>query len=146
MQKPMKNQLDQAVKLVDEARRQIEVEVTALNLLLKEEKIEIDEYTKCQAASRQEKAKRIYPEIANVLAYAHTPGASAQARYLKAAYDHLATGQASLEAFSWKAAQQVAELHTQDAYRREKDEERDAINREAQVLTLEDLLPKTSEQ
>ena len=139
-----KAQLDQAVRLVDEARQQIEVEVTALNRLLREGEIESTDYTKRQAELRQEKVSRIQPEIADVLVQARQNSATRQSRYLTAAYDHLASGRATLEAFAWRDAQRAARLHSEAACRREKEEERADINRQAQHLTLKDLFPTQS--
>ena len=92
MQQLTKAQLDQAIQLVDEARHRIEVEVTALNRLLREGKIERTDYVKRQAELRQEKVSRLQPEIADILIQARRNSATRQSRYLTAAYDHLASG------------------------------------------------------
>ena len=105
--------LNQAIQQVDEARRQIEVELTALDRLLHEGNIQLADYTQRQAELRAEKAKRLQTEVEEVLAQTFTGVKINQARYLKAAYDHLATGRAKLEAFAWKDAQRASQLHSE---------------------------------
>ena len=141
MQQATMTSLDQAIEFVDEARRQIEVELAALGRLLHEGKIQVTDYTKRQAELREEKIKGLKTDVADVLAQTYTGTKMNQARYLKAAYDHLATGRAKLEAFSWKDAQLAAQLHSEEAYRQERNKEREEIQRQAQELTLEDLFP-----
>ena len=133
--------LDQAVQLVDEARRQIEVEFTALGRLLREGKIQLTDYTQRQAELRQEKAKKLERDVADVLAQTYTGAKNHQARYLKAAFEHLSTGRAKIEAFAWKDAHITSQLHSDEAYRRERNHEREQIQRESEELTLADLFP-----
>ena len=134
--------LDEAVQLVDEARRQIEVEVAALRRLLNEDHIQITDYTRRQAELREAKVEHVKTAVANALSQTYTGTRLKQARYLKAAYDHLATGSAKLEAFAWKDAQLKAQLHSEEAFRQRRNQEREAIQREAQALTKEQLFPQ----
>jgi hypothetical protein len=133
--------LDEAVQLVDEARRQIEIEVTALRRLLNEGHIQAADYTRRQAELRQTKVEHIKDAVADALSQVYNGTRLNQAHYLKAAYDHLATGSAKLEAFAWKDAQLKSQLHSEEAYRQERSKEREAIQREAQALTREQLFP-----
>ncbi len=133
--------LDEAIKLVDAARRQIEIEVTALGRLLHEGKIQVTDYTKRQAELREEKVEPIKATIDHVLSQTYTGSKLKQARYLKAAYDHLAAGRANIEAFAWKDAQRKAQLHSEEAYQQDRNKEREEIQREAQALTLDNLFP-----
>lgn len=135
--------LDKAVQLVDEARRQMEVEATALRRLLNEGHIQVADYTRRQAELREAKANSLKTAVDEALSQTYTGMRLNQARYLKAAYDHLATGAAKLEAFAWKDAQLKAQLHNEEAYRQERNKEREAIQREAQALTQEQLFPKS---
>jgi len=45
------------------------------------------------------------------------------------------------KAFAWKNAQLKVQLHSEEAYRQERSKEREAIQREAQALTREQLFP-----
>ena len=134
--------LDEAVQLVDEARRQIEVEVAALRRLLNEDHIQITDYTRRQAELREAKVEHVKTAVANALSQTYTGTKLKQSHYLKAAYDHLATGSAKLEAFAWKDAQLKAQLHSEEAFRQQRNKEREAIQREAQALTKEQLFPQ----
>ena len=131
--------LDKAVQLVDEARRQIEVEITALNRLLNAGCIQITDYTTRQAELRQAKVAPIQAAVSDALSKTYSGTKLNQARYLKAAYDHLVTGAAKLEAFAWKDAQLKAQLHSEAAFRQARNDAREAIQREAQALTREQL-------
>ncbi len=131
--------LEEAIRLVDEARRQNEVEVTALNRLLHEGSIQITEYTKRQAELREEKGNRLKTTVDEVLAQTYTGPQVSQARYLNAAYDHLLTGRATIDAFAWKSSQRAAQLHSEEACQRELSKERERINQEAQALSKDDL-------
>jgi hypothetical protein len=133
--------LDEAVQLVDEARRQMEVEIAALRRFLNEGHLQASDCTRRQTELRQVKAEHIEDAVANALSQTYSGTKLNQARYLKAAYDHLVTGSAKLEAFAWKDAQLKAQLHSEDAYRQERNREREAIQREAQALTREQLFP-----
>jgi hypothetical protein len=135
--------LDEAVQLVDEARRQLEVEITALRRLVNEGQIQASDCTRRQTELRQAKAAHIKDAVANALSQTYSGTKLNQARYLKAAYDHLTTGAAKLEAFAWKDAQMKARLHSEEAYRQERNKEREAIQGEAQALTREQLFPTT---
>ncbi|PON15756.1 hypothetical protein C2W62_22115 [Candidatus Entotheonella serta] len=133
--------LDEAVQLVDEARRQIEIEIAALHRLLNEGSIHITDYTTRQAELRQEKAAPIQVAVSDALSQSYSGTKRHQARYLIAAYDHLATGVAKLEAFAWKDAQLKAKLHSEAAYQQARSEAREAIQREVHALTREQLFP-----
>jgi hypothetical protein len=133
--------LDEAVQLVDEARRQLEVEIAALRRLLNEGLIQAGDCTRRQTELRQAKAEHLKDAVAHALSETYSGTKLNQARYLKAAYEHLATGAAKLEAFAWKDAQLKARLHSEEAYRQECNKEREAIQREAQALTREQLFP-----
>lgn len=133
--------LDEAVQLVDEARRQMEVEVSALRRLLNEDHIQAADYTRRQTELREAKVEHTKVAVANALSQTYSGTKLNQARYLKAAYDHLATGSAKLEAFAWKDAQLKAQLHSEEAYRQQRSKEREAIQREALALTREQLFP-----
>lgn len=133
--------LEEAITLVDAARRQIEVEFTALGRLLHEGSIQITDYTHRQAELREEKGKILETAVQEVLAQSYTGPQMHQARYLKAAYEHLLTGRATIEAFAWKNSQRAAQLRTEEACRKEHDIEREQVNQESQALTKEDLFP-----
>lgn len=141
MQQSTMTSLDEAIQLVDAARHQMEVEIAALGRLLHDGDIQIADYTKRQAELREEKIEPITAAIADALSQTYTGSKLKQARYLKAAYDHLATGRATIEAFAWKDAQRKARFHREDAYRQERDREHKAIQREAQALTIDQLFP-----
>jgi hypothetical protein len=135
--------LDEAIQLVDGARRQMEIEVMALSRLLKEGQIQIDDYTKRQGELRAAKVEPIQTKVDEALSQTYRGAKLNQARYLKAAYDHLATGAAKLDAFAWKDAQLKAQCRSEAAYRQERDKERAAIQREAQELTRDQLFSAT---
>ena len=133
--------LDEAVQLVDAARRQIEVEVAALRRLLSAGEIEAADSARRLAELRQAKAESIKSAVTDALSRTYSGARLNQARYLKAAYDHLATGAAKLEAFAWRDAQLIARLHNEEACRQERNKEREAIERESLALTREQLFP-----
>ena len=131
--------LDEATQLVDGARRQIEIEMAALGRFLQEGTIQIAAYTKRQAELREEKVAAIKAAVSEALSQTYNGRRRHQARYVKAAYDHLVTGSATLDAFAWKEAQLKSQLHSEEAYRQACNEEREAIQREAKALTCDQL-------
>jgi len=141
MEQTHKTSLNEAVQLVDAARRQIEAEATALRRLLNAGEIEAADSARRLAELRQAKAESVKSAVTDALSQTYNGARLNQARYLKAAYDHLATGSAKLEAFAWKDAQLKARLHNEEAYRQERNKEREAIERESLALTREQLFP-----
>ena len=141
MEQTHQTSLDEAVQLVDAARRQIEVEVAALRRLLNEGAIEKADSARHLTALREAKADSIKSAVAEALSQTYSGRRLNQARYLKAAFDHLLTGSAKLEAFAWKDAQLKSKLHNEEAYRQERNKEREAIERESLLLTREQLFP-----
>jgi hypothetical protein len=135
--------LDEAVQLVDEARRQLEVEIAALRRLLNEGQIQASDCTRRQTELRQAKAAHLKDAVEKALSATYSGTKLNQARYLKAAYDHLATGAAKLEAWAWNDAQPTARLPSEEPYRQERNKARDAIQDAAQALTREQLFPTT---
>ena len=119
----------------------MEVEVAALRRLLNEGHIQAGDCTRRQTELREAKAEHLKTTVANALSQTYSGTKLNQAHYLKAAYDHLATGSAKLEAFTWKDAQLKAQLHSEEAYQQARSKEREAIQREAQALTREQLFP-----
>ena len=141
MEQTRKTSLDEAVRLVDAARRQMEVEVAALRRLLNAGDIEAADYTRRQAELREAKVEPLKTAVAEALSQTYSGPRLNQARYVQAAYDHLATGRAKLEAFAWKDAQLKAQLHSEEAYQQERSKECEAIQRESLTLTREQLVP-----
>ena len=138
MQPPTNLSLNEAIQLVDEARRQIEVEVTALGRLLREGDIQPPDYTQRQTELREEKVKRLQSQIAEVLAQTYRLQ-DASSPLSQSRLRSFGAGHASLDAFAWKTAQRAVQLHSEEALRQERNKEREEIQREAQELTLDDL-------